>query len=145
MNARYRTKFVLAPDGDFALVPRQADRHTYSFDDPQSLAATIEAIKPSKPSANASAIAKAMLDTDPSAIIAIYSDAKGRVLGTTITRTTNGHTPAAFRAAFRSLPATAKQVVFATCCGIPSDTRATINSYADTFLVRCVDILTIDP
>ena len=84
-------------------------------------------------------------EADLPAIVAIYSDAKGRTLGTTITKTSNGHTPAAFRAAFRSLPVSAKQVVFAVCCGITSDTRATINSYADTFLVRCIDILTIDP
>lgn len=102
--------------------------------------AAIETIGDESPS-DLRSIAAALLEIDPSAIVAVYADSKGRVLGSTITRTTNGHTPAAFRSAFRSLPREAKQVTFALVSPVNSAMRATINEYADIFLVRVADCL----
>jgi hypothetical protein len=138
---KYRKKFVVAPDGDFVLVDRQIDPRVYfAADDDAPVALPTMA-----PSVNIVALATAMLDVDPSAIVAVYSDSKGRVLGSTITRTTNGHTPAAFRASFRSLPREAKQVHFATVAPIRSEVQAAVTASADHFLCRVVNFLTITP
>lgn len=140
---KYSKKFVLAPDGDFVMVDRHIDPRIYFADDN----APVPTASPAAPAyvADYSAIATTMLDCDPSAIVAIYADSKGRVLGSTITRTTNGHTPAAFRAAFRSLPREAKSVTFAMVAPINSATQAAVTASADHFLVRVVDFLTINP
>jgi hypothetical protein len=107
---------------------------------PEVATAAIESIGDESPS-DLRSIAVAMLEVDPSGIVAVYADSKGRVLGSTITRTTNGHTPAAFRSAFRSLPREAKQVTFAMVSPINSAMRATLNEYADIFLIRVADCL----
>jgi hypothetical protein len=140
---KYRKKFVVAPDGDFVLVDRQIDPRVYFAPDGDSPVATTKQTLSKQ--VDHRAIAAALLDCDPSAIVAIYADSKGRVLGTTITQTRNGHTPAAFRAAFRSLPREAKQVTFAAVSPINSATRTAINESSDHYLIRCLDFLTITP
>lgn len=144
-----RFKYVLAPDGDFVRIPRAADRSTY-FTDPAPVvgdvpAAIATASVESDHAYDYAAIARPMLAIDSSAIVAIYSDSRGNMIGSTITRPKHGMTAAAFRSAYRSLPSTAKQVVFVVMGGVASDIRATINEYADIFLCRCIDLITIDP
>lgn len=144
-----RYKFVLAPDGEFVRIPRAASRDTY-FTDPEPIVSDVPAavaaasVEPEH-SCDYAAIARPMLAIDSSAIIAIYSDSRGNMLGSTITRPKHGMTAAAFRSAYRSLPPAAKQVVFVVMGGVASDIRATINEYADIFLCRCIDLITIDP
>lgn len=140
-------KWILAPDGDFVPVPHAAssDRPYFGEDVPASREIATQLLAKPTNQPDHHTIAAAMLDIDPSAIIAIYADAKGRTLGTTITRTKNGHTAAAFRSAFRNLPKEAKQVTFATCIPLNTATRTAVSESSDHYLIRVVDCLTIDP
>lgn len=145
-------RFVRYPDGQLQQVDRDFDAAV--FDDPESEPRATEKAQADtntidvpdvEPATDAvSAIAEAMLAAAPSSLVAIYHDAKGNVLGTTVTRAKRGLTAAVFRAAFRSLPSRAKQVTFAAGGNVSTDVRDAATMAADAFLVRVLGFIIAD-
>lgn len=148
-------RLTMFPDGTLRRVDADFDRSV--FDDPDSVPMSEAAASPPDPlSAETSAgnvtaltvpilepapdsvqtIAMAMMSACPAALIAVTTDAKGTLIGATITRATKGITPAVFRAAFRSLPDRAKNVTFAARLPVATATRDAATAAADSFLVK---------
>ena len=123
------------------------------FNDPDSLTA-VEAAETAEtnaseidvpdviPSTDAvQAIAQTMLASHPTSLVAIYHDAKGKVLGCTVTTAKRGLSAAVFRAALRSLPPRAKQVTFAASGNVTSDARDAATVASEVCLVRVLDFI----
>ena len=83
----------------------------------------------------------ATVAASPTSLIAIYHDAKGKVLGSTVTPAKRGLTAAVFRSSLRSLPARAKQVTFAASGNVASDVRDAATEASDVCLVRVLDFI----
>lgn len=152
-------RLTMFPDGTLRRVDADFDRSV--FDDPDSVpmseatvsppgvssvmssattsagnvaAVTVPNLEPATDGVQA--IARAMMAACPAALIAVATDAKGTLIGATITRATKGITPAVFRAAFRSLPDRAKTVTFAARLPVATTTRDAATAAADSFLVK---------
>lgn len=140
-------RFIRYPNGEIRQVDRDFDPSV--FDDPDSVPAG-EAAEAGQPDVSeivgtsAEAVkmmARATLASNPSSLIAIYYDAKGMVIGSTITPAKRGLTAAVFRASLRALPARAKQVTFVAGSGIASDVRDAATEAAEVCLVRVLDFI----
>lgn len=137
-------RFVRYPDGEIRKVDRDFD--TRVFADPDSLPASeatepraeaCEQIVPDLPPAAESVetIASALLKASPNALVTIYHDRTGKVLGSTITPAKRGLAAAVFRAALRNLPSRAKQVTFAAGGKIATDVRDAATAAAEVCLL----------
>lgn len=144
-QAKTRSRFVRFPDGELKAVDRDFDMGV--LNDPTSIPiseretvkpiAKVETVPDTEPSADVvQAIATAMMNACPDCLVAIAEDAKGNLIGSTITRATRGITASVFRSAFRSLPERAKRVTFAATGAVSSDVRDAATIAADSFLVR---------
>lgn len=143
VRRRNRLKFVLDPTGEFIAIPAGIDRSEL---EPESIAAIDLLASETQPhEVSIHAIAKACLGCDQTALVAVWLDSKSRIIGSTLTTTTKGITPATFRAALRSLPARAKYVHFASATAIDSETRDAATTAAECFLVRVLDYLMLEP
>jgi hypothetical protein len=166
---RRKARFVRYPDGEFRAVDRDFDPSV--FDDPDSFPATerrtiqasvldvpnelladdeilvedvVEDVVEDLVEDSVRTIAESMLTARPRSLVAVAHDSRGSVLGATITPIRRGFTPARFRASFRSLPAQAKQVTFATGQPIPPNIQKAVSELADVAHVRVIEFLVIE-
>ncbi|TWU21754.1 hypothetical protein Pla52o_39410 [Novipirellula galeiformis] len=148
-QAKTRSRFVRFPDGELRAVDRDFDAGV--LDDPTSIPMSerssnantiVDDVPDTEPVRNGvRAIATAMMLACPDCLVAVAEDARGNLIGSTVTRATKGITASVFRAAFRSLPERAKRVTFAASGAVSSDVRDAATIAADSFLVRILGFI----